>query len=127
MSSVIAKSSRTSALGLNPARPRGTKGRSLVDPALRAYSAAARPAPLPDAIAQEELGPPAATDRPGKTLAARRAARRIKPRYAGRTVVASQPDAADPSHRAFAPQRNRPALGKRIDKAAVERQQAILR
>src|SRR5205085_11220259 len=71
------------------------------------------------------IRPAATADCARQALAARRVARRIKPRYAGRAIVAGQPDAADPPHRALAPQGNRPTLGKRIDKAAVKRQKAV--
>ena len=67
----------------------------------------------------------AAADRAGQTLAAGGVAGGVKPGHVGRAILPGQPDAADAAHGSLAAQGHRPALGKRIDAAAIKRQKAI--
>ena len=99
-------------------------GRHASDGAARAYRGGS-PGPVPGGDRPGRIGTAAAADRAGQALAARRVAGGIEPGHAGRAILPGQLDAADAAHRSLAAQRHRPALGKRIDKAAVERQKTI--
>src|SRR5204863_3690086 len=66
---------------------------------------------------------------PGKAaadqLTRRRVARRIEPGHCGRAAIVDDPKPAGAPHRAFEPQGDGKAIGKRIDAGAIERQEEV--